>query len=189
MRYLVLAAALAVTGCSAMRSEISAPPGEITTTYRLETRRGFRDIDVTRTTFSQEKFIRGTWQTAWDALPAIYAELGIGGSGVMNADEHLFGRRWMRAQGSLGEVRMSRVLRCGSLHLGGEDRFNLALTVMTELSPAGGGSTVRTWVDASGRDMTGPGSPPVQCASTGWLEGEIAARLQARTGIVAAAPR
>jgi hypothetical protein len=185
MRYLVLAAALAVTGCTATRSEISPPPSEIRTMYRLETSRGFRDIEVTRTTFSQEKFIRGDWQRTWDALPAIYAELGIGGSGVMNADEHLFGRRWMRAHGSLGEVRMSRVLRCGSLILGGEDRFNLALTVMSELSPSAGGSTVRTWVDASGRDMTGPGSPPVQCASTGWLEAEIAARLEARTGMAA----
>jgi hypothetical protein len=183
MRYLMLAAACAVTGCSGLHSEISPPPPELRSTYRLESARGgYRDIELTRTTFGPAAFVRGPWQAAWTALPAIYAELGIEGSGVMNQDDHLFGRRGMPARGRLETVRMSRVLRCGSLHLGGEDRFNLTMTVMTELVPSAGGSTVRTWVDASGRDATGPGSPPVQCASTGWLEGEIARRLQERAG-------
>ena len=176
MRYLVLAAVCTTfTGC--LPSEISPPPSEIRTVYRLQTARGYRDIETHRTTFSQEKFVRGSWQGAWDALPAVYAELGIQGS-VMNEDDRLYGRRWMRARGHLGQVRMSRLVRCGSLNLGGEDSFSLTVTVMSELSPSAGGSTVRTWVDASGRDITGPGSPPVQCASTGWLEGEIVRRLQ-----------
>ena len=182
MRYLWLLGSLALVGCSLTRSEVSPPPAELRTVYRLETPRGFREFELTRTTFSQERFIRGEWQAAWAALPAIYEELGVGGSAVLNADEHLFGRRWMQARGSLGEVRMSRLLRCGSLHLGGEDRFNVALTVMSELSPSTGGSTIRTWVDASARDNTGPGSPPVQCASTGWLEQEIADRLAEQAG-------
>ena len=184
MRYLWLVGSLALVGCSLTRSEVSPPPAELRTVYRLETPRGFREYELTRTTFSQERFIRGEWQAAWAALPAIYEELGVGGSAVLNEDEHLFGRRWMQARGNLGEVRLSRLLRCGSLHLGGEDRFNVALTVMSVVSPVAGGSRVRTWVDATGRDNTGPGSPPVQCASTGWLEAEIARLLQERAGLL-----
>ena len=177
MRYVTFAAVACLTGCTAMRSTVSAPPDEIRSTVRLHTDRGFRDLELTRNTFDRPRFVRTGSTAGLAALPAIYAELGIPSAEVLNTEDNLFGRRRMRARHELAGVRMSRYLNCGSTFVGGPDSYELVLTVMTILRPTGGGSTVRTWVDAQARDVVGSGTMPIQCSSTGLLEREILQRL------------
>ncbi|HEX8394684.1 MAG TPA: hypothetical protein VF665_20225 [Longimicrobium sp.] len=173
MRYLTLAAAVCLTGCAGMKSTVSAPDEELRSVVRLHTARGVRDLELTRRTFDQPRFVRMQWDAGLAALPAVYEQLGIPSAAMLNQDDQLFGRRYMRTRHSLGGVRMSRYLNCGSTFVAGPDTYELTLTVMTTLRPTGGGSMVRTWVDATGRDPAGSGTQPVQCSSTGLLEREI----------------
>jgi hypothetical protein len=178
MRYLLLAAAFSLSGCWAPRSTISPETGEIHSTFQIQggPRTTNRVYELTRTTFTRPQVIRTSWSSAWAALPAVYERLGMNGS-VLNPDENLFGFRHVRAFRSLGDTRMSRLVNCGHQLIGDSGSLEIQLTVMTILEPAGAGSTVRTWVDATARDQSGSGTAPVQCASTGWLEREIARGL------------
>lgn len=178
MRHASMAAAIALAACSPTPRQVPVPPAEIRTVHTFQNTRGVtRDIETTRTTFDQPRTVPGEWRRAWLALPAVYASLGIADSEVLNEEEHLFGRRYMRVRASLGETRLTRIIRCGSLSPGGEGVNPVTLTVMTLVEPMPGGSRVRSWVDATSRDVAGSGSAPVQCASTGWLEREIVRRL------------
>ena len=178
MRYAVMAAAIGAAACSAGPREVNVPPPEIRTVYNFTTARGTtRDVETIRTTFDQARFVTGSWEATWRALPAVYGSLGIGGSGVLNEEEHLFGRQYLQVRLDLAGTRLSRIVRCGSLFAGGETVNPVTLTVMTLVEPVPGGSEVRTWLDATSRDVGGSGSPPVQCGSTGWLEREIVRRL------------
>lgn len=190
MRYLTFAAVACLSGCSAMRSTVSVPPDEIRSVVRLHTARGVRDLELTRNTFDRPRFVRMGSEDGLAALPAIYEQLGIGSAQVLNAEEQLFGRRYMRARHELGGVRLSRYLNCGSTFVGGPDNYEIVLTVMTIMKPTGGGTSVRTWVDATGRDGAGSGTQPIQCSSTGLLEREIVYRLGGGgTGLTSTADR
>jgi hypothetical protein len=183
MRRASMAAAIGLAACASGPREVSVPPPEIRTVYSLTSARGAtRDVETTRATFDRPHYIRPGAEEALRSLPAIYAALGIPGSTVLNADEHLFGRQQLHVRLTLGEERLSRIVRCGSLFGSGEAVNPVTLTVMTLVEPMPAGTRVRSWVDGSSRDMAGSGSAAVQCASTGWLEREIVRRLDPLAG-------
>lgn len=178
MRYPAIVAAVLLAGCAELKTTVSPPPDEIRSVVRLYTERGVRDLELTRNTFDRPRYVRMQAAAGLAALPEIYRQLGIPDARLLNEDESLFGRRYMNVRHALNGVRMSRYLNCGSTFVGGPDTYHLVLTVMTVMEQVGPGSEVRTWVDATGRDPTGAGTPPVQCSSTGLMEREIARRLQ-----------
>lgn len=183
MRYLSFAAALSLAGCSAMNSTVSPETGELRSTYQIQhPNGGTRYYELTRPSFTPPQYVSTSWNAAWQSLPGVYERLGMRGA-VLNQDENLFGFRRARAFRTLGGTRMARLLRCGSELVGNASTMEVTLTVMTILEPSATGTSVRSWVDATARDQTGPGST-VQCSSTGLLEREIVRQLSGE-----AAPR
>ncbi|HEX8696031.1 MAG TPA: hypothetical protein VF746_26685 [Longimicrobium sp.] len=143
---------------------------------QISTRRGTSEYELINHKNTRAYPVATDAERAWSGLPAIYASLDIRDSGVLNPDDRLYGRQNLRLYRRLGERRLSHLVNCGSTLAGDADSYEVTMSVLTMVTPAGAGSVVRSWVQASGRPQ-GMSSTPVNCVSTGRLEREIAQLL------------
>lgn len=169
----LLVALPALAACAAGGPPLVSPPSAQRELYRIEVRPGrFADVEIFSNQRPIDSWVRGDVDAVWAALPAVYQTLGIANAGVLNADSRLFGRQSMRAYRKLGDRGLSRVIDCGSGYAGDAETYDITLTVVTQLQPAGTTTSVRSWVEASGRQQA-TSSTPVRCRSLGVLERDI----------------
>ncbi|HEX2093707.1 MAG TPA: hypothetical protein VHG28_14995 [Longimicrobiaceae bacterium] len=122
----------------------------------------------------------------WQALPAVYQELGIPLTANDPTIRTLGNRNFVVARGKLAGKPMSTYVNCGFAEMGGfaanEYRVNLSVVSLVRPGPQGG-SEVQTLVEATAADHRAPqGRAPRPCTSSGELERQIAAGVQARVG-------
>ncbi|HET7275447.1 MAG TPA: hypothetical protein VFI91_09820 [Longimicrobiaceae bacterium] len=118
--------------------------------------------------------------SAWAALPSVYAELGID-IGTMISAAHRIGNLEFIATRRLGGVRLDEYFRCGRTSAGASaaNSYRLYISILTDLAPVSAGETeVHTLAQASARSNSGASRDPVMCTSTGELEGRIAEALR-----------
>jgi hypothetical protein len=97
---------------------------------------------------------------------------------VVEPEARLIGTVESRIRRRLGGERLTRYLSCGSTVMGDRaDRYEIYLTVLTQLETLDAGTGVYTHVRASAVAGGGSGSP-VRCQTRGRLEREIFQRLQ-----------
>lgn len=115
---------------------------------------------------------------AWTLLPLVYADLGIEVA-TMRQNERAVGNPSFRTRRSIGGVRASRYLECGSASGGpNADTYSLTLDVITQVraAPSGDSTYLDTRLGAQAQNPTYGGSV-VTCSSTGGLERRIAEQL------------
>ncbi|HEU4747917.1 MAG TPA: hypothetical protein VFS56_05405 [Gemmatimonadaceae bacterium] len=120
--------------------------------------------------------VRAPATSALAAVPGAYERFGLGAT-VHAAERVVTSRK--NARGTTGGVRLSRMLDCG-VSMGGSraETLTLNLSVATRVDSVAPAVTVlRTRVQASGHDPA-VSSNTVQCATTGYLEREIATAVQ-----------
>jgi hypothetical protein len=175
MRTFTPAALLALGACSVGPRTSVLPPLETTReVVQISTRRGTTELELVNERRTRPYPVVSGAEATLAALPGVYQALSIEGAGVLNPRERLFGRESLRLYRRLGDRQLSRVVNCGSSISGDADSYEVALTVMTTVTPVeGAGSVLRSWVEGQGRPA-GMSSTPVRCVSTGLLEREIA---------------
>lgn len=117
----------------------------------------------------------------WDALPGAYVELDIPLASV-NAEARLLGNDGFRAQGRLGQERISQYIHCGRRMTGDiADRYEVYFTILSQVQDVEGTGRTRivTLVDATASPSSTSGNA-VRCSSRGRLEQRIHEKLRAR---------
>ena len=117
--------------------------------------------------------------SAWAALPAAYAALGLTDAAVIDQAARQFGAGPTTLPRRLNDTPLSRFVNCGSTRfMPNADSYAVRLQVSTQLVAEGTAVTsVQTLVEGTARPREMSGNP-VQCTSTGELERRIAQQLQ-----------
>lgn len=118
----------------------------------------------------------------WDALGAVYEELGL----KVNFREPSgprIGVCYQEVRARLGNELMSTYVDCGdSRSMPNADRFEVALTVLSTVVPnSSGTSSIFTFVLGVGADGAGSSPGKVWCFSKGALEQRISDGVSAKT--------
>lgn len=115
-------------------------------------------------------------RTAWAALPRAYASIGLTPT-VVDTAQLVLGVQGLVIHKPLGGERLSRLLDCGIDVTGpNADYYEVRLTVMSGVRPAGDGSSTLTTRVSAYAQANGQSSN-VRCGSTGRLEERIAAAM------------
>jgi hypothetical protein len=111
--------------------------------------------------------------SVWRAVPSVFAELGIEPAQV-NQEEHFFANTQFRERHSMGGVRLSRYLDCGST-MGGPTADQAAITMSLTVQVAGDSSHfTHLRIEMHAYAVTeGAVVGRINCASTGQLESRI----------------
>ncbi len=119
--------------------------------------------------------------SAWQAMPAVYTELGIDFN-TLDQTRRVIGNDALRLRQRLGTLPLSRYVACGGDN-GREnaDSYVVTMAVRTQLVPdrVTSGTTVVTTVQATARSLLF-NSGDVECASTQRLEDRISTLLRER---------
>jgi hypothetical protein len=172
---LVLAAC--ASGGTGSTAEAPAPPPRINAVGN-----GY-DVRIGSGGATSAVALRAAPEAAWTALLATYQKMGIPLSSV-DAAQRTASAVDLEVRRRLAGKSLSEYLDCGS-NLTGliANSYRVRLTVTSTLAPgAQGGSTLQTSVSASATSPQGASSAPVNCATTGRLEAEIAQRVGAGGG-------
>jgi hypothetical protein len=106
------------------------------------------------------------------ALTAAYSNLGIDVK-LYDPGTGRVGNRSLSRTNRVAGERISTFLGCGMMVSGeAADNYRVTMSVVSQATPADGGSTVETWLTAAARDL-GTSSGNVSCASKGTLERKI----------------
>jgi hypothetical protein len=169
MPHRMLLLSLALAGCAS--SSGGAPE---THRRELDTAEGSRVLIEGITRPGAILTVAVSADEAFAALPAAYAELGLGGA-VADPEERVYVRESFIVRRRLGGVPLSRYLDCGTrMGLANADAYAVRLAVVTRVEPQGPGATLRTEIQATAQD-SGRSDPPVRCGTTSELERRIAA--------------
>lgn len=161
-------------------SACATPPPERTaalhTAIELEETGTSLRFDFNPTSGVSVDSVRAPASNAWAALPRAYARFGLGTTA--HASARVITSR-MNLRRTTGGVKLSRMLDCGAaMGTPRADTYTIALSVATRVdSVAPATSVLRTRVQASGHDPS-TSSHRIQCATTGYLEREIASEVQ-----------
>ena len=124
--------------------------------------------------------VNASLDAVWTALPAVYEALGIP---VAHADRPSgqMGNKQLVRTGRLAGQRLSRAFDCGASMTGERaDQGRITASVITQLWTRPDGRTgIATTIVSTMKPMDGTSTAPTSCATTGWLEQEIAERLRA----------
>jgi hypothetical protein len=125
--------------------------------------------------------LTGSPATHWAQLQATYASLGLP---LTARDGTKFAVASQNAQfnGRFDNQPMSKFVDCGLAAIGSQraNDYRVWLTVASQLVPTATGTTLRTSVVSKAQDQ-GSSTSPVQCGTTGALEGLIAKQLGSET--------
>lgn len=140
------------------------------------------DVDTRAHDVRQSNDVLVPAVAAFDALPDIYRKLGIASVAVIDTAGGVYtvGARNLRIHGSLGGVRLSNYIDCGSatMHTPANS-YDIVFSASTYVTPAASGSTLHTMVTADARDPMA-NTPPVRCTSTGNFEQKVAQLVSER---------
>ena len=114
----------------------------------------------------------------YEAALKAFADLGIP-TGRTDGTRGIIGSERFERVNSLAGSPMSRSFSCGDSPTGpNADSFRLEIAVVAWVAPGDGGTTkLGLATIASGRDITGVGRAPKECASTGALEIKLRDRI------------
>ena len=164
--------AVALSGCATAPPERTAAPRTVVE---------FEAGKVLHFDFNPESgvstdSVRVPAAVAWAAVPQAYARYGLGTTA--HAEARVVTSE-SRARRTLGGVRISQMLECGSpLGVKRADHYTVRLLLATRVdSVAPGLSVLRTRVQATGHDPAG-NSNVVTCETKGYLEKAIADAVQ-----------
>lgn len=163
----------AAAGCASAAGSAAEPP-RAPSSVRIVTAGG---MATTVGGLSSDGSIRGTVsapvETAWRALPGIYASIKIPLT-VINDSAHFLGNEGLKIRRAIGGQPLMRYLDCGSGSGGpNAETFDIRLAIYTQLRPAGGtASTATTTIQASARNPSF-NSAEMACMSNGLLEQRI----------------
>lgn len=118
-----------------------------------------------------------TQQKAWEALPALFAKLGVAIS-VVDTESHVLGALRVPQRRMVAGERLSRLLECGTGSFGpNADRYSVNLTVLVSVQSLPDGQAV---IETRVGGVAAPNglNSSVNCASTGVLEDRITAELR-----------
>jgi hypothetical protein len=138
------------------------------------------DVDLHNTETAAEQDVAVSAARALDALPVAYAKLGIKDAVVSTPGGiRTIGVRNLRLHGSLGGVRLSAYIDCGSGSMyNPATSYDVNFSATTHVTPREGGATLHTLVTADARDPMS-NAPSLHCSSTGTFERKIAQLVSA----------
>lgn len=134
------------------------------------------DVTLRNREVAAEQDVNLSVARAQEALPAAYVKLGIKDAAVVSTAGGMrtFGVRNLRLHGSLGGVRLSAYLDCGSAAMyNPATSYDVNFSATTHVTPREGGATLHTLVTADARDPMS-NTPSVHCSSTGAFERNVA---------------
>jgi hypothetical protein len=173
MRIRTTLACLVLAGCTAS-GETSPAHSPETHRRELDTAEGSRVLIEGTTRPGAILTVAVPADEAFAALPAVYAELGLGGA-VADPAGRVYGRESFVVRRRLAGVPLSRYLDCGTrMGIPNADAYAVRLAVATRVEPNGPGANLRTEIQATAQD-SGRSDPPVRCGTTTELERRIAA--------------
>ena len=115
----------------------------------------------------------------WAVLPSVHDSLSIPLTDL-DASKHVIGNSGMKAYKTLGKTSLARYLDCGKTQgFASAETYEIQLSVMTQVTPDGDGTTMATLVEAAGRPLAFSGGF-TKCTSTGALETRLADLARAR---------
>lgn len=178
MRYLpalaILILTLTLSGCGTTASPATSTPS--TTRTDVSSIQGQLEISMTTEAGGVSYTLAASPEQVWSALVAVHNALEIP-LAVADTRARVLGNPQLTLTRRFTGEPLSSFLSCGVTGGVAANNYRIQLSLLTNLSPAsGGGTRVRTVVDASGRDPFA-GNPPVNCASTYGLERKIATLL------------
>lgn len=179
---LVALLAAAVGACGSSRAAVPAAGSVDADTWiqsdlgtSITNLRTVEDIHVHRDT------LHGVTDAVLPHVVTAYTAKGLSVTTV-DPESRLVGSVQTRLRRTLDGVRLSRYLSCGSTVMGDRaDRYEVYLTVVTQVEPLGVGTGVYTHVRASAVRGGSSGSS-IRCQTRGRLEREILGRLQPEVG-------
>jgi hypothetical protein len=130
-------------------------------------------LDLSTEASVRDSILPASRASVWSALPSVFETLEMD-TPTVDAASLMIGNARFRPRRRIGGERPSRYFDCGS-GPGGDyaDRYQVTLYLMVQLRSApGGGTMVRTTLDASARPRDVAGGS-VHCGSKGSLERRI----------------
>ena len=180
MRRATILPLLLLCACASQNTAVPVGP-ERTTTVTIETVNSSRELRLTPTRpVAHSAVALVPVDRAWQALPAVYAALGLSGAGIIDEEQRRFGAGPLTLPRRVNGDRVSKFLDCGAtVSMPNADAYAVTVQVVTQLVGEGeAGTRVQTVMEAAARPRDTAGNT-VGCTSTGQLEQVIAERLQA----------
>jgi hypothetical protein len=183
MRYLAPLVGLLMIGCASG----GTPPAATTSTGTTMVTggeaglSGTLNIQMTTETGGVSYVLDAPVDRVWSALNAVHAILGIPTTTVDTRTRSIGNTNLNISRTFAGEP-VSNILTCGLTGGVAANNYRIQMSLLTTLTTvSGGGTRVRTVVDASGRDPFAANAP-VQCASTYNFERRIARLVSEQLG-------
>ena len=178
MRRIWLGLCGALVGCASASGPVTSGPRDMTTT--VETAAGTVEMRSSRSDPTASFAIDAPPDAVWRALTTVYSDLKLAVT-TLDTEGRRLGVENVRVRRQLGGERMSRYLTCGE-RMGQPiaETDDIALTLYTQVSPTGSGSTLRTLLEATAK-QTAAGGALINCATTGALEKRIVEMVRAQT--------
>lgn len=172
MRQAMVAACVVLAACASGGSGTNGTTVPREQTTMISGPSGMAEVRTTRSDPTAAFSIAAPPERVFRALATVYEGLGLKVN-VLDTQARRIGVENARVRRQLGGQRMGRYLECGE-RLGGQvaETDDITLTLMTQVSPDGQNSTLRTLVDARARPI-GVSGNPITCATTGALEERI----------------
>jgi len=173
----LLAASLA--GC-AKRGDTGRPPLGPTRDRVILTDESGQRYRSTESAGPIEGEVNATVDAVWTALPAVYEALGIPLAHLDRPSGQMGNKQVVRT-GRLAGQRLSRTFDCGASMTGERaDQGRITASVITQVWMRSDGRTgIATTIVSTMTPLDGTSTAPTSCATTGWLEREIADRVRA----------
>jgi hypothetical protein len=128
-------------------------------------------------TLRQDHALKAAPEKVYEAALRAFADLGIP-TGRTDGTKGIIGSERFERMTSLAGSPMSRAFECGRSPAGPyADSFRLEIAVVAWVAPLAGGTNLGLATIASGRDISGVGRNPKECASTGALELKLLDRI------------
>jgi hypothetical protein len=185
-RFCAAVAAVVLTGCAS--GGVSSAPQKSTTMVSVPVGNGGDQgsVDMVINSYNANAPVVSTLSArrdaVWSALDATYQAIGITVA-MRDPANWQMGNRNLQVSRRLNGNSLSRYFNCGNTGMGAEiaDSYRLTASVVSTVAEQGAGSRLETVAQAVARQQ-GTSSPPVNCASTGQLEQEIANRVARAVG-------
>jgi hypothetical protein len=179
MRHLAALALAALLGCASSASTVdtAGTPESV----RIQGSGGAATITRITSNTAMTLYAATTLDSAWNALPAVFAALEIPVT-TTQPREYTLGGESVKVRRSLGKVPLSRYLDCGQTagNSPNADMYDVFLTVVTQLrEDQKKGVAISTSVQGLARSPNLTNNTST-CASTGTLEQRIATLLRER---------
>jgi hypothetical protein len=173
---IAIAASLLSVAATAQTSASPPKTSEEPEVTRITIESSTIDIPWTKDRHVSERTLELPANSAWQAYPAVFSDLGIDPN-IVDGNQMIFGSAADHRH-TLAKTRISHYFDCGNmLGVSTADSYEIWIRVISQIIPIDNGlSTVRTQVEATARasDLQGGG---VRCSSNGLLESRIAELL------------